>query len=197
MALTDAEWAAFAAELGHAFRGGFGPTHPTDAQGAAQEATYRRHLGDLDYAVATAAVALLVEDGKVWLPVVGEIRAAVQRLTVRPAPSFDVAWQAFTTAYREHQCSDPALVERVAELAGEGAARWVAARTPQALAMEPTEGEHAGPVRHRLSLEYAAYVAQASEDGRIGRAIERARRLELTSGERPALRRVDPKVLGA
>lgn len=195
--MTDPEWAAFAAELGHAFRGGFGPTDPTDAQGAAQEATYRRHLGELPYPLATAALALLVEGGQVWLPVVGEIRAAVQRLTVRPAPSFDVAWRAFTSAY-DRGGDTAEIVERVGRDAGEGAARWVAARSPQALAHEQTAGEHAGPVRHRLALEYATYVERASEDGRVGRALERAQRAQLPAGERPTLRRVDTtKVLGA
>lgn len=202
--MTAHEWAAFAAELGHAFRGGFGPTGPDDTNGAAQEATYAHHLAGLDYDVAAAAVALLVEDGQVFLPTPGELREAVRRVTHASSAPFAEAWRLIGRELRRHYVhpdtstpeqlgeADRAFVAAVAEHVGEGAARWAQARGRLGLGMEAVDGEHAGAVRHRLEGEYSTFVAQAEEDRRVGLAIARAERAALTTGRPSGPRRLDP-----
>lgn len=196
--MNPAEWAAFALELDHAFRGDFGPQSEDDAAGAAQEATYVRHLGGLDYETACAAVALLVEDGQVFLPSPGEVRGAVRRVTSTPAAPFAEVLVELGRAHRrnyvhpdtgtarQHAEAERAIVAHVAETCGEGAARWVQARGVRSIGGEAIEGEHGGAVRHRLEGEYSTFAEQAAEDSKVGLALERAERATLTAGERPA-----------
>lgn len=201
--MTDGEWAAFAVELEHVFRGDFGPRHADDATGAAQEGAYRLHLGSVPYDVAAAAIALLLERGQVWLPKVGELRAAIAAVERPPAVPFVEAFAIFRRAYGRHavhpdvaspaqrRAADVAIIEDVQRVAGEGAARWVHARGPLALAMEPTGGEHGGAVLHRLEREYDACVERAREDRRRGVALERARRVAALGSGGDGPRRLD------
>lgn len=190
--MTEQEWAALAVELDHAFVGDFGAD-------PAQEAVFVKHLGGLPYDVVAAAIALLVEDGQVHLPRVGELRAAVQRVTQASVAPFSSVWATFERSVQRHvrlgdRDRDAAVVRDVLEACGEGPARWVAARGVRTLAHEPVNGEHAGAVRHRLERECAEYVDQAREDGRVGRAIASVKRAEVTAGD--GLRRVDAAALG-
>lgn len=198
--MTAQEWAAFAAELDHVFRGDFGPKGPDDADGQAQEASYFRHLGGLDYDVASAAVALLIEDGQEWLPAPGKLREAVRRVIRASSAPFAQVWREFTVTYARHRGDEEAIVRRIAERCGEGAARWVQTRGPSQLALEPVHGDGAegrpsgGAVRRRLEAEYGGFVEQAEEDERVGLALERVRRPAL--GERGPRRMDAADVLG-
>jgi hypothetical protein len=189
--MTPQEWAAFAAELRHSFVGDFGPTGPHDTDGAAQEAVYRRHFGGLDYDVTSAAVALLVNDGRVHLPRPGELRAAVRRVTEASSLPFAEVWEILTDAAMRHRGASADVVAIVSRECGEGAARWVAARGVGDLMHEPVNGEHGGAVRHRLEAEFASFVAQAEEDGRVGRAIEQAQRQQIGRGR--GLRQIEAR----
>lgn len=194
--MTAQEWAAFALELEHTFRGTFGPAGPDDADGSAQEAAMRRHVAGEDYDVASAALALLVEDGQVFMPTAAEVRAAVRRVTTRSRAPFAEVLRVFGRSYSRHRRALDAgritrlelereVVRDVVADCGEGAGRWIVARTAQALALEPVEGEHAGAVRHRLEGEYSTFAERAEEDQRVGLALERAGRPELGRGRGP------------
>lgn len=188
--MTGPEWAAFALELDQTFKGDFGPRSEQDAAGAAQEASYIGHFGDVDYGVAVAALHLLVRDGQVWLPTPGELFHAVERIQlgrgVLPRePEFAAVWTAVSALIVRHatDTTDVAFVAAVSKRCGEGAARWAQARGRRALGLEQSEGDHRGPVLHRLEQEYQRFAAAAKEDQKVGAAIERAgRRTELGAG---------------
>lgn len=161
-----------------------------------QEAALRRHLADVELAEARAALGLLVEDGQVFVPVASEVLGAVRRLRgeARALPWAE-AWPVITEGLRRYARTDRSpekrrlLVEAVGRRCGEGAARFVQSCGPDRLLMEPVDGEHGGAVLHRLRQDYEACCGQAREDGRVGRALEAARRLEL--GGRSGLRRLE------
>lgn len=200
--MDDAEWGAFVLELDHGFKGEFGGESPS---GKAQEGVYRAHLGGLDYPVATAALALLVADGKVFTPMPGELLGAVQRLTTRKAPAFVEAYPRIRRLCSRHPATHPAmpgfdrdqraqawtaLVADVAAELGEGAARFVQSKGVQLYAEHVDDPEHGGKVLHRLTAEYAACCEAATEDRHVGYALERAKRRELNGGQEPGLRKL-------
>lgn len=194
--MTAEEWELVATELDHGFQGGFGQSGPDDAAGAAQEAVYRRHLGELEAETVTAAIALVLQDGQEWLPKPGQLLAAVRRL--QPGASsvpFAVAWATVQAALRkayvhpdtgtaeELQRAERLFVQAVDAVAGEAAARWAAARGRRGLGQERVDDQdHGGAVLHRLEQEYARFAAQVQEDGKVGLALQRVGRGELARG---------------
>jgi hypothetical protein len=216
--VTEQEWDAFTLELAQSFRGTFGQQHGDDANGRAQEVVYRSHFAAVDYDVMVAAVALLVQDGQVFVPAPGELMPAVRRVLQRTRAPFAEVLRgvlALTGEYRPVPPPYPGrawgpgeraaaaraaevdahrrLVAAVSDRYGEAAARWVDARGAAELRGEELDGEYAGAVRHRLEQELAEFTAQAEEDGKVGLALARAQRAAGAIGsgqERRGLRRV-------
>jgi hypothetical protein len=173
--VNDTEWTAFEELLDQGFQG-FDP---------ARMNTYRTLLGDVPFDTVSAALRLLVADGKWACPMPGEVMDAARRVSgvsEVDAPPFEEAWRGITLLLLPASRGDTSLqraVKAVAENVGEGAARWVAARGT-GLMMELTEHpDHGGAVRHRLAQEYDRYCQQAAEDGKRGLALESAERAQL------------------
>lgn len=193
--MTAQEFADFCAEVDNTFNGDL-----TDDKAK----VFWRHVADLDVSLARAAVNLLVEQGQVWMPTPGEMRAAVRMLVAPGAPPFSEAWPVIAAALDRHggrtryaespeaaRRARTALVAEVAAQLGEGPARWVE-RTMGRLMREPVnDPEHGGKVIGRLGKEYEESCRQTAEDGQVGLALERAGARSLGDG-RPSLRRLDP-----
>lgn len=216
--MTEQEWEAWTLELAASFKGTFGPQDPEDTAGHAQLLAYRTHFATVDYDVMVAAVALLVQDGQVFMPAPGEVMVAGRRVLQRTRAPFAEVLRGVLALAGEHRPVPPAypgrawrqgekraadaaaaadahsrFVAAVAERFGEPAARWADARGRDELRGEPLDGEHGGAVRHRLEEEFAEFVLQADEDMKVGLALTRAHRatdaLE-TGRARRGLRRV-------
>ena len=193
--MTGREWATFASMLECTFEGELDEL---------TEAAMRRHLGDLEAAHADAAVALLVEDGQVFLPKPGEMLRAARRVERPEAPPWSEAWpviarvmlrhgQALGNGHRREALI--AIAEEVERDLGEGPARWVV-RCADRLRVEPVnDPDVGGAVVKRLGDEYREACNQAAEDRKVGLALERARCAGELAAGRPAMRRLDPRRL--
>lgn len=181
--MTSGEWGTFMLELTGAFRG---------EVDRAREAALRHHVGEEPLEDARAALRLLVEDGLVFLPVPAEVVGALRRLRARRELEWPEAWPAISAALRDY-CRGGrtaerrlAMVRRVAEECGEGAARFAQALGPDRLAREPVDDpDHGGAVLHRLRGDFEACRRAALEDGVVGRALERAAAQALGRGRGP------------
>lgn len=200
--MTGPEWAMFMLELEATFKGKLGPDSNDDAAGVAQETVFVRHFAGEPQDVMLAAVALLVQDGQVWMPLPGDLASALRRVRGRSVVPFAEVMREFDAAVRRRRLPQPhqgrdvwaaferGVVEDVGNACGEGAARWVATRSARLLCEEQRVGEWAGPVADRLSKELAEFVGIAREDGRVGVALSRAGMREVGAGG--GLRRLAP-----
>lgn len=183
--MTTDQWGMVCAELEARFRGGLAED---------REAILRTDFAHLDYGDVRAAVMRLSAAGQVFVPVPGEMHAAMRAMDSAPSMPFTealpVILDELLAAKRKSEGRRAealaGAVAVIAERCGEGAGRWAAARG-FALTMEPLGDEdRGGVVRATLAKDYDAVCRAADEDGKTGLALSLAGR----SGDGP--RRIDP-----